>query len=75
MSLELCKVKQRIKSKGYEGDTNRNGSSNWTRTSDIRINSPPFYRLNYGGTSLSGVYHIVSDLICQRAIDDICLSA
>ncbi|CBJ81029.1 hypothetical protein XBJ1_1903 [Xenorhabdus bovienii SS-2004] len=25
------------------------GSSNWTRTSDIRINSPPFYRLNYGG--------------------------
>ena len=27
------------------------GSSSWTRTSDIRINSPPFYRLNYGGTS------------------------
>ena len=22
------------------------GSSYWTRTSDIRINSPPFYRLN-----------------------------
>ena len=26
-----------------------NGSSDWTRTSDIRINSPPFYRLNYRG--------------------------
>ena len=26
-----------------------NGSSNWTRTSDIWINSPPFYRLNYRG--------------------------
>ena len=25
------------------------GSSDWTRTSDIRINSPPFYRLNYRG--------------------------
>ena len=23
------------------------GSGNWTRTSDIRINSPLFYRLNY----------------------------
>ncbi|CDG21758.1 protein of unknown function [Xenorhabdus poinarii G6] len=28
------------------------GSSSWTRTSDIRINSPPFYRLNYGGIGL-----------------------
>ena len=27
----------------------KNGSSNWTRTSDIRINSPSFYRLNYRG--------------------------
>ena len=26
-----------------------NGSSDWTRTSDIRINSPSFYRLNYRG--------------------------
>ena len=25
------------------------GSLDWTRTSDIRINSPPFYRLNYEG--------------------------
>ena len=23
------------------------GTGNWTRTSDIRINSPLFYRLNY----------------------------
>ncbi len=28
------------------------GSSDWTRTSDIRINSPPFYRLNYRGIVL-----------------------
>ncbi len=27
----------------------KSGSSDWTRTSDIRINSPPFYRLNYRG--------------------------
>ena len=26
-----------------------NGSPDWTRTSDIRINSPPFYQLNYRG--------------------------
>lgn len=26
-----------------------NGSPSWTRTSDIWINSPPFYRLNYRG--------------------------
>jgi hypothetical protein len=25
------------------------GSPGWTRTSDIRINSPVFYQLNYGG--------------------------
>ena len=28
------------------------GSSDWTRTSDIRINSPPFYRLNYRGIAV-----------------------
>lgn len=27
------------------------GSGNWTRTSDIRINSPLFYRLNYARTA------------------------
>ena len=30
------------------------GSSDWTRTSDIRINSPPFYRLNYRGIVRTG---------------------
>ncbi|GAJ65163.1 hypothetical protein HI13_contig00027-0001, partial [Edwardsiella piscicida] len=30
------------------------GSSDWTRTSDIRINSPPFYRLNYRGIVTTG---------------------
>lgn len=27
----------------------KDGSSDWTRTSDMRINSPPFYQLNYRG--------------------------
>ena len=27
----------------------RSGSPSWTRTSDIWINSPPFYQLNYRG--------------------------
>ncbi len=27
----------------------KDGSPSWTRTSDIRINSPPFYQLNYWG--------------------------
>ena len=30
------------------------GSSDWTRTSDIRINSPPFDRLNYRGIAGTG---------------------
>ena len=30
------------------------GSLDWTWTSDIRINSPPFYRLNYEGIVTSG---------------------
>ena len=34
------------------------GSSDWTRTSDIRINSPPFYRLNYRG--IVGTGRIIS---------------
>ena len=32
------------------------GSGNWTRTSDIRINSPLFYRLNYARTVLLILY-------------------
>ena len=28
------------------------GSGGWTRTSDIWINSPPFYQLNYAGLTL-----------------------
>ncbi len=27
----------------------KSGSPGWTRTSDIRINSPVFYQLNYWG--------------------------
>ena len=38
------KQKARFKSRLFKF-----GSSDWTRTSDIRINSPPFYRLNYRG--------------------------
>ncbi len=35
------------------------GSLDWTWTSDIRINSPPFYRLNYEGTeSLWDAAHV-----------------
>ena len=33
------------------------GSLDWTRTSDIRINSPPFYRLNYEGVITSYSIH------------------
>ena len=32
------------------------GSGNWTRTSDIRINSPLFYRLNYARITRHIVY-------------------
>ena len=32
------------------------GSGNWTRTSDIRINSPLFYRLNYARIALLIIY-------------------
>ena len=35
--------------KPARGGLFKSGSSDWTRTSDIRINSPPFYRLNYRG--------------------------
>ncbi len=43
------------------------GSSNWTRTSDIRINSPPFYRLNYGGIVLDNeANNIWVFWACQR---------
>ncbi len=37
------------------------GSSDWTRTSDIRINSPPFYRLNYRG--IVGTGRIISSTL------------
>ena len=30
------------------------GSGDWARTSDIRINSPPFYQLNYTGIKTGG---------------------
>ena len=30
------------------------GSGGWTRTSDIWINSPPFYQLNYAGLNFGG---------------------
>ncbi len=51
------------------------GSSDWTRTSDIRINSPPFYRLNYRGivveAYLSGEKTFVKpDLSENRLIAD-----
>ena len=51
------------------------GSSDWTRTSDIRINSPPFYRLNYRGivveAYLSGEKSFVKpDLRENRLIAD-----
>ncbi len=40
------------------------GSSDWTRTSDIRINSPPFYRLNYRGIAVEA--HLNGEKIfCQ----------
>ena len=41
---------QKTKSRsGFPERALKSGSSDWTRTSDIRINSPPFYRLNYRG--------------------------
>ena len=45
---ENVKRKMKEKTPRNQGfcDVNR-GSGNWTRTSDIRINSPLFYRLNY----------------------------
>ena len=43
-NVQLRSVTLRYKSEFLEF-----GSSDWTRTSDIRINSPPFYRLNYRG--------------------------
>ena len=51
------------------------GSLDWTRTSDIRINSPPFYRLNYRGivveSYLSGEKTFVKpDLRQKRLFDD-----
>ncbi len=39
-------------SSGEQEEENLIGSSDWTRTSDIRINSPPFYRLNYRGIAV-----------------------
>ena len=36
------------------------GSPDWTRTSDIRINSPPFYQLNYRGIDLSFTFTILN---------------
>ena len=48
-----------------------NNSSDWTRTSDIRINSPPFYRLNYRGivveAYLSGE-KLLSNLISGKSV-------
>ena len=43
-ALKMSKTHYPLKSEFLEF-----GSSDWTRTSDIRINSPPFYRLNYRG--------------------------
>ena len=46
------------------------GSSDWTRTSDIRINSPPFYRLNYRGivveSYLSGEKNFVKHQFARK---------
>ncbi len=42
------------------------GSSDWTRTSDIRINSPPFYRLNYRGIVWSRI--LAAKNLCQTSI-------
>ena len=44
------------------------GSSDWTRTSDIRINSPPFYRLNYRGIVLKTGQIIASGLRLVKAV-------
>ena len=33
------------------------GSGSWTRTSDIRINSPLFYRLNYARIAMPIIYY------------------
>ncbi len=40
---------QKSKKPAVKAGFSKCGSSDWTRTSDIRINSPPFYRLNYRG--------------------------
>ena len=48
----ICAMSNSIKAKSLLSFLSRllkYGSSDWTRTSDIRINSPPFYRLNYRG--------------------------
>ncbi len=48
------------------------GSSDWTRTSDIRINSPPFYRLNYRGIVGTGRILSAVPLRCQRTKPTFC---
>ena len=48
-----------------------NGSLDWTRTSDIRINSPPFYRLNYEGKVAppTGLEPVTYGLTVRRSTD------
>ena len=38
------------------------GSGNWTRTSDIRINSPLFYRLNYARIANRIIYQLSAEV-------------
>ncbi len=43
----MCPMLGEIKNGASRGSPGILGSGSWTRTSDIRINSPLFYRLNY----------------------------
>ncbi len=42
------------------------GSPTWTRTRDLRINSPSLYRLSYQGIDEGAILMIVSVLVNKR---------
>ncbi len=55
----VCFIREQIaamKAKKNPGKPGNSGSGSWTRTNDIRINSPLFYRLNYARIALHIIY-------------------
>ena len=55
----VCFIPEQIaamKVKKNPGKPGNFGSGSWTRTNDIRINSPLFYRLNYARIALHIIY-------------------